>query len=72
MIRLRATRGRNQVSRWQMNMDILVGILGFLALTTFISTVSAEVHGRPALRLAVALFMLVVLLFLAVRLRHRH
>jgi hypothetical protein len=68
--RPRAAGGdRNQVSRRQMNLDILLGILGFLAASAFFTTVSDELHGRSAVRPALILLMLVILIFLVLKLR---
>jgi hypothetical protein len=68
--RPRAAGGdRNQVSRRQMNMDILLGVLGFLAFSALLSTVGAEVQGRDALKPALITLMLVILLFLVAKLR---
>ena len=70
MSRPRSAAGdRNQVSRRQMNLDILLGILGFLAASAFFTTVSDELHGHNAVRPALILLMLVILIFLVMKLR---
>ena len=70
MTRPRSAAGdRNQVSRRQMNLDILLGILGFLVASAFFTTVGDELHGRSAARPALILAMLVILFFLVLKLR---
>ena len=51
--------------------EMLIGVLGFFTAVTFIQTVVLELQGKPALRLAMVLLGLVVLLWLAIRWRRR-
>jgi hypothetical protein len=50
---------------------MLIGVLGFFTATAFVATVVAEVRGESALRDALILFGLVVVLGLAIRARRR-
>jgi hypothetical protein len=50
---------------------MLIGVLGFFTAVAFIQTVILELQGKPALRSALVLLGLVVLLGLAVRWRRR-
>ena len=51
--------------------EMLIGVLGFFTAVAFIQTVILELQGKPALRSALILLGLVVLLGLAVRWRRR-
>ena len=51
--------------------EMLIGVLGFFTAVAFIQTVILELPGKPALRSALVLLGLVVLLGLAVRWRRR-
>lgn len=51
--------------------EMLIGVLGFFTAIAFIQTVILELQGKPALRSALVLLGLVVLLGLAVRWRRR-
>ena len=51
--------------------EMLIGVLGFFTAVAFIQTVVLELQGKPALRSALILLGLVVLLGLAVRGRRR-
>ena len=51
--------------------EMLIGVLGFFTAVAFIQTVILELQGKPALRSALVLLGLVVLLGLAVRWRRR-
>jgi hypothetical protein len=50
---------------------MLIGVLGFFTAIAFLQTLVLEVQGKPALRSALLLLALVVLLWLAVRWRRR-
>jgi hypothetical protein len=50
---------------------MLIGVLGFFTAVAFIETVVLELRGREALRSALVLLGLVVLLGLAIRWRRR-
>jgi threonine/homoserine/homoserine lactone efflux protein len=52
-------------------LEMLVGILGFFTLMAFVSTVVAELRGRPALFPAMVLLAFVILTWLAIRARRR-
>ena len=51
--------------------DIVIGFLGFWALTLFVVTVFLEVTGRPALLPAMILLVLVLALWVMIRVRRR-
>jgi uncharacterized membrane protein YjgN (DUF898 family) len=51
--------------------EMLIGVLGFFTAIAFLQTLVLEVQGKPALRSALLLLALVVLLWLAVRWRRR-
>jgi hypothetical protein len=51
--------------------EMLIGVLGFFTAVAFIQTVILEIQGKTALRSALILLGLVVLLGLAVRWRRR-
>jgi threonine/homoserine/homoserine lactone efflux protein len=51
--------------------EMLIGVLGFFTAIAFLQTVILELQGKPALRSALVLLGLVVLLWLAVRWRRR-
>jgi threonine/homoserine/homoserine lactone efflux protein len=51
--------------------EMLIGVLGFFTAIAFVQTVILELQGKPALRSALVLLGLVVLLWLAVRWRRR-
>jgi hypothetical protein len=52
-------------------LEMLIGILGFFTFAAFVVTVVAEVRGQPALRPALVLLGLVIVLYLAIRARRR-
>ena len=51
--------------------EMLIGVLGFFTAVAFIQTVVLELQGKLALRSAMVLLGLVVLLWLAIRWRRR-
>ena len=51
--------------------EMLIGVLGFFTAVAFVQTVVLELQGKPALRSALILLGLVVLLGLAIRWRRR-
>ena len=51
--------------------EMLIGVLGFFTANAFIQTVVLELQGKAALRSAMILLGLVVLLGLAIRWRRR-
>lgn len=51
--------------------EMLIGVLGFFTAVAFIQTVVLELQGKSALRSAMVLLGLVVLLWLAIRWRRR-
>ena len=51
--------------------EMLIGVLGFFTAVAFIQTVVLELLGKPALRSAMVLLGLLVLLWLAIRWRRR-
>ncbi|MGZ4443099.1 MAG: hypothetical protein ACXVXC_08050 [Nocardioidaceae bacterium] len=63
----RAGRRPTKPTRRQMNLEILVGGLGFFTAAAFVDAVVAEVRGKPALTEALVLLCLVVALGLAYR-----
>jgi hypothetical protein len=51
--------------------EMIIGVLGFFTAVAFVQTVVLELQGKPALRSALILLGLVVLLGLAIRWRRR-
>lgn len=51
--------------------EMVIGVLGFFTAVAFVQTVVLELQGKPALRSALILLGLVVLLGLAIRWRRR-
>ena len=63
----RAGRRPTKPTRLQMNLEILVGGLGFFTAVAFVAAVVAEVRGKPALTEALVLLCLVIALSVAFR-----
>ncbi len=51
----------------QQRVEVLIGLLGFFTVAAFVTTLVAEVRGKPALTEALVLAAFVLATFLAVR-----
>jgi Flp pilus assembly protein TadB len=67
--RSRLTGPRRVAERRRENLDILLGFLGFFTIALLVATVSAELHGHPSVAQALALAVLVGLIFVVLRMR---
>jgi hypothetical protein len=64
--------GRMHPEAQRQRLEMLIGILGFFTLAALVSTVIAEVQGRPAVTEAVVLLGFAAALWLAVRAWRAH